>query len=277
MSSNYSVVQYIPDPITDERINIGVIAFDGQIVRVRFLSKWDRVRQFANQDIRFLQIFAQEFTDSASPALFLPSMERLPSLQYAHIVKAQKWINSIQLTDPRGSLKSVDDLVNDTAARFLSEPIRNKRTYRDRRAAASLAKSRIRHALSERVGDEVAEDLLSQTSLHGKRQYHTFDAVVANGIPYFAAHGISFELPEAKKLHMQVDAVAWAIADVRDSDRTLPIGVMTLPPREGEEDHARLRELYQRTIKVYTDLGASILTEENVRTWAETMVQRIPV
>ncbi|MBD2294685.1 DUF3037 domain-containing protein [Anabaena sphaerica FACHB-251] len=28
MASKYSVIQYVPDPIADQRINIGVIAFD---------------------------------------------------------------------------------------------------------------------------------------------------------------------------------------------------------------------------------------------------------
>ncbi|MGL4618228.1 MAG: DUF3037 domain-containing protein [Chroococcidiopsis sp.] len=28
MASRYSIVQYVPNPITDERINIGVVAFD---------------------------------------------------------------------------------------------------------------------------------------------------------------------------------------------------------------------------------------------------------
>jgi hypothetical protein len=79
-----------------------------------------------------------------------------------------------------------DELLSDVAARFLSEPIRNKRGFRDRRAAVSLATSRIRHALIQRVGDEDADELLKpQSTLQGKRQRHTFDAVVANGVPYF--------------------------------------------------------------------------------------------
>jgi hypothetical protein len=279
MPAKYSIVQYTPDPVTGERINIGVIAFDEEFIRVRFVSKWDRVRQFANQDIRFLKAFAQELTESASTALLLPGLERYPKLTQDRVeAMAGNWINTIQLTEPRASLKSVDELLSDVAARFLSEPIRNKRGFRDRRAAVSLATSRIRHALIQRVGDEDAEDLLKQqAALQGKRQPHTFDAVVANGVPYFAVHGISFELPEARILKFQIDAAAWSIADVHEYDQTFPIGVMTLPPLSDEDELPRLEELYRRTIKVYTELGATVLTEQDIETWAQQMAQRIPL
>ena len=59
MASRYSVIQYVPNPIADERINIGVLAFNEQVVKVHFLSRWDRVRDFGQvKDIDFLQNFA---------------------------------------------------------------------------------------------------------------------------------------------------------------------------------------------------------------------------
>ena len=33
MSAFYSVIQFVPDPVADERINAGVVAFDGKVVR----------------------------------------------------------------------------------------------------------------------------------------------------------------------------------------------------------------------------------------------------
>jgi hypothetical protein len=57
MTSRYSVIQCISNPIADERINIGVFAFDDETVRVHFLSRWDRVRCFGiSEDISFLRI-----------------------------------------------------------------------------------------------------------------------------------------------------------------------------------------------------------------------------
>jgi Protein of unknown function (DUF3037) len=48
MASKYSVIQYVPDPIADERINIGVIAFDNQNIRTLFqeLAKLEKSANF---------------------------------------------------------------------------------------------------------------------------------------------------------------------------------------------------------------------------------------
>lgn len=278
MAAKYSVVQYIPDPIADERINVGVLVFDQQVVRARFLSNWERVRQFANQDIRFLQEFGRSVSEAASQPTLLPFLASNYTLNQELITTmVGSWINSIQLTEPRGSLKNVDDLLPDVVTRFLSEPTRTRRGFRDRRAAAGIAARQIRAALTERVGEE-AEDLLKKEyTLEGAMQGHTFDAVVANGAPYFAAHGVSFELPEARRLRTYVDALAWAITDVRAVDRTLPLAIVALPPKEDVEEHGRLVDLYHHTVKVYTGLGAEVLTERDIERWANRMASLIPI
>lgn len=55
MASRYSIVQYVPNPITDEWINIGVVAFDDNDVRVQFVNNWGRVQAFGREDINFLR------------------------------------------------------------------------------------------------------------------------------------------------------------------------------------------------------------------------------
>ena len=46
MPSRYSIIQYVPNPIADERIHIGVLAFDENLVKVSFLKNWQRVKDF---------------------------------------------------------------------------------------------------------------------------------------------------------------------------------------------------------------------------------------
>jgi len=280
MSAKYSIIQYVPDIITDEKINIGVVAFDRDTVRVRFLSNWERVRRFANQDVKFLQVFAKDLENAASPDALLPGVEEFPRLNEDFILAMiRKSVNSIQLTESRGSVKQVDELLNDISARFLSEHFVVRRDYRDRRAAIHLAKSKIRQVLLAHLEDEMGADhfLKSASSLDGKHQPHTFDTVVANGVPYLAANGISFELPEARKLKTHIDAFAWSIRDVHDRDPAFPIGVVTLPPKPDNEEHARLQELYEQTVTVYTDLGAEILNENNIEMWAQKVINKIPL
>src|SRR5579885_3191655 len=40
MASFYTVVQYVPDPVADERINAGVIVFSRDRVAARFVKNW---------------------------------------------------------------------------------------------------------------------------------------------------------------------------------------------------------------------------------------------
>src|SRR5215210_4704143 len=101
----YTVVQYLPDPVTDERINVGVIVFgDGQ-VRSHFLHDWRRVRQFGAEDIGFLLDFADRVKQATGSQL--PLTDDYPSQPITEELLANiagTWINSIQLTPARASL-----------------------------------------------------------------------------------------------------------------------------------------------------------------------------
>ena len=66
MVSRYSIIQYVPNPIADERMNIGVLAFDNENVRVQFLRNWSRVHDFGGENIRFLRDFAKKCDLSVS-------------------------------------------------------------------------------------------------------------------------------------------------------------------------------------------------------------------
>ena len=50
MPSRYTLIQYRPDPASDERLNIGVIAWDADGAHVVFVESWEHVRLFTGQD-----------------------------------------------------------------------------------------------------------------------------------------------------------------------------------------------------------------------------------
>jgi Protein of unknown function (DUF3037) len=116
MTAKYSIIQYVPDVIANERINIGVFAFDGSAVQVTFLTDWSRVECFANRDISFLHSFVEEMTEAIRPSrVFYPTIdEAFIRKMIGHSV------NSIQLTEPRSSLKEVGELLVDASRRFLT-------------------------------------------------------------------------------------------------------------------------------------------------------------
>ena len=69
MAAFYSVIQFVPDPVADERINAGVVVFDGEKVRAHFIDNWGRLQRFGNKDVGFLKQFARELRDAATTAV----------------------------------------------------------------------------------------------------------------------------------------------------------------------------------------------------------------
>jgi hypothetical protein len=99
MITRYSVVQYVPNPLADERINIGVIAWDERDMSAKFLSNWKRVQSFGHEDLGYVC----EFVAKASTALDrnVPSdlFGGTPTLDVSKLEKMiGTWHHSIILT-----------------------------------------------------------------------------------------------------------------------------------------------------------------------------------
>jgi hypothetical protein len=128
MTSWYSVIQYVPNPIAGELINIGLLVSDEQEVRVHFLQNWERVRCFGmSEDIDLLKNFAHKVQEGTKEGLLFPGDH--PSDLPAHerlVNVARGWMNGIQciqFTEPCSSLASVDQLLEAMAQTYLLEPL----------------------------------------------------------------------------------------------------------------------------------------------------------
>jgi Protein of unknown function (DUF3037) len=261
MASRYSVIQYVPNPIADERINIGVLAFDDQTVRAHFLQNWNRVKHFGNEDISFLRKFADRMEECALRGLLFPGDRLGDKPNHERLIKVAKgWINSIQFTQPCGSLMDVDSLLEDAISTYLVEIIDSpkKLPLRDRQVASKIANTTVKNVLKGR-GIQVQDYL--KTSLEGKLESHNLDAVVANGKPYLAVHALSFEVQPPKNV---LSDLTWAIVDVKDY-YDLPFGVLILPPKI---DSNELMNAHKNAAEKYKDLGANVLTENELKAWA---------
>jgi hypothetical protein len=269
MASRYSVIQYVPDPIADERINIGVLAFDDQTVRVQFLRDWDRVRCFSKTDTSFLHDFAKQMKKSAESRLLFPSdttnneippHERLESF-------ALESMNSIQFTQPRASLRDVDSLIENITSKFLVDKPKVKNNGRDRQFAARITTSKIKEVFNEycSANNKKWKDYLKH-DLVGQKGKQEFDVVVANGTPYLAAHGISFEVQVNQLL---VEAVCWRVDDIKKQMPDFPIAIIALPPKHDSSDRHRLENLYEKSTETFRGMGTQVLDETSVEPWAK--------
>lgn len=264
MASKYSIVQYVPNPIANERINIGVVAFNEEQVRVQFLTNWERVRNFGMEDITFLKTFAQRMSESADCGLIFPGDN--PNAPYQERLNkiAQDWLNSIQWTEPRGSLEDVDSLLEDIAGNFLVDLNFQKPHRRDRQAAARLTNSKFKNVFRQHVKNDYKELLKTSYSLHGNHADHKFDAVVANGRPCMAAHGISFEVKIPENLQ---NSLSWMIADVKQYQPDIPIAIVALQPNKDADNYQELQQTYQQATSTFSELGAKVLAEDEVESW----------
>ena len=107
MPAHYTVIQYVPDPVTDERINVGVIGYANGSVQTRFLVNWQRVKMLAGKEAMDLSRIETLFRDFNEEILF--------EMIYS-------WKNSIQFTSPRSSLRSLEETIDEAAKRFLVDP-----------------------------------------------------------------------------------------------------------------------------------------------------------
>lgn len=275
MTAKYSVIQFAPNAISGERINIGVIVYSESDSRVRFLTNWRRVRAFSGGDVGFLKDFAAEMEALASSQLSYLFNDTGPDKVWSYVEKfSERWANSIMLTPPRSSLKSLDKLLETISSEFLTQPRARERGYRNRLAAASIAKDALFKALEDREDKpDATKYLQSQQQVIGKYGPHQFDAVVGNGAPRIAAHGISFELPEAVQLDQLVDAVAFQVFDTYEAHPDLHIGILALAPKGRSPKHAK--KAFDRATRTYEGLSAEVVLESDAETWAKSRVSTI--
>lgn len=267
MSSRYSIIQYVPNPIADERINIGIVAFNDQLVKTKFVKSWKRVRCFASNDsdIDYLQEFKNNINKLASLGLLFSdsvedkgqNLERLNKISHS-------WGNTIQFTEPRGSLEDPDTLLKDIFEDLLIEPYTaNAPVFRDRQGAVKVVRGKIRKVL-EGFGKEAKELYKKDYKLKGDLSDNKFDVAVANGKTFLAAQGISFEVQTPEQT---IASTSWIISDVRKLQPKTPLGVIMLPPKEESPYFEQAKKAYEDCQTRFRNLGADTVAEKDIESW----------
>jgi len=277
MGSKYSVIQYVPNPIANERINIGVVTFNNEQVRVQFLQNWERVRHFGMENIDFLKDFTDRMHDAVKSGLLFPGDEKNDTPNYERLMEISRdWINSIQFTEPRGSLEDVDSLLEDASSNYLIEPSSQRPKIRDRQVAARITTSKIKKVLQHYIQDknDAKELLKTNYRLRGSHDDHKVDVFIANGQPYLAAHGISFEVQIQENVH---SSLCYMIVDIKASKPDLPIAIVTLPPIKDVDNYQEFEKKYRESTSIYEEHGAKVLQEHEVENWTFKMLENANV
>src|SRR5712664_3430633 len=163
----------------------------------------------------------------------------------------------------------LQDFVGEVSSIYLPGLPHRQRRSRTRLTAARLALNSVSQVLLQERGP-LSEGLIKkQHSIRGKFDEHQFDVVVANGRPFFAAQGLSFERSFSRAIQKDVDATAWAIDDVRKIQRTLPVAVLASPPADSSKYFDRARKTFQ-------GLKAEMVLEDRMDAWVKRALKTVP-
>jgi hypothetical protein len=266
MPSAYTVVQYVPDPIADERINVGVLVFGDGRIRSRFIKSWTRVKHFGKEDVEFLRDFERRVGGWSPDELPLPGLAKGPMIgDEALATLTGSWVNSVQLTPSRASLLDSEALLDEMCRQFLKEPVRTPRGARDKRAAAAMAIKAIRFELD---AAHKAVALKRQVQVTGFLESHLLDFGLQNGQLLRAGAGLSFEGRPTRPMVREIDATKWAFDDIQKAGNGPRLTVVALPPKSGFIT-------YDKAAAVFRDLGAEVVRAEEVGDWAKDVVAAI--
>jgi hypothetical protein len=160
--------------------------------------------------------------------------------------------------------------LEDAIKKFLIEPSSERAKSRDRQAAARLTVSEVRQAVTELLGKQHRDMVKPRCPIPGTRKGHELDVAVANGHPYLAAQGISFEVAPPENV---LDALAWTISDIKGNNPDFPLAVVVLPPTPHvlQQDKS-IEKTHRETIKTYKDLGAEVRAENDIGFWTSNIL-----
>lgn len=230
------MIQVVPDPVRDERINVGVVAWDAERGRgaVKFSRSRQRLHAIGVDDTAFVSEFQSWLS------ALIPRSRRRRSMQLKLVddgretwsletmqSAASEWGGMIRLSEPRAARGS------DVAA--LADSVYNRSVFvhranvdpdSGRQAIRRSAASLVRSALNERFGEEPPLDTSVSYDLQGRVSSHQFDVVMTNGTARGALITPNFQDKRTEQIRRDLDAAAWAIEDVRSGIGDIEFGIL---------------------------------------------------
>ena len=253
MPSHYTVVQYVPNPLADERINLGFIAWDEHLSVTRFTKNWSKAKAIGGNEVHILKQISQELQVEIRKVSSAGRADAREELLARFI---RDWGGKVQFTAKRGSLRAAEDVAKDLCPIFIPTKQRSVRG-RTRRSAINLAVKVARSAAAEFETDKAAELVRKSYVATGQFDQHKFDLAIANGSLIAAMNAFSFEGEASMAAAKDIDASAWAFEDLHKANPRTPLGVFVLPPK-----HGSVRKDYTRAVRIFGGIGATVITDE---------------
>ena len=249
MVSHYSVVQYLPDPATGERINLGIVAYDdsGRVVH-HFIDNWSRVKNFASiASVTNLRESVNKMFRDLGPEEVLWASEN--------------WSRSIQLTPVLGSTAKLDELVGWLISTVLVDRptthLAQSKRGLQRRALTAIEKSLLRFHTAEELEVQPGD-------VRGKvYKYHPIEVTARNGKMIVAAPVISLSQKNVGEMRSQIGKAAWAIQDIQQLGEVPNVAVLVAGGSNVN------RDLLNEAKDIFPNYEAAVVVESGLSSWAK--------
>lgn len=263
MPAFYSVIKYVPNPVADESINVGVVAFSGDEVSLRFTSDWARARQLSNRDPSILkQTVADLTSELKNGRLSEPTIRRY----------AETWHNQIQWSEPRPSLNGVDELVEEVATVYLPKFERKPPRRLGKRRAVKIAIDELTRQLTMKFHaprSKARRLIRTDHVATGKLEQHELDVAIVNGILKTGAFALSFASTNRQQLKRDMDALAFGVEDVRRANKGVPLYVLGYTEDTDSEEVRRAQVLFRQ-------LNSTFIPDSKIPAWSKSVVGKLP-
>jgi len=282
----FTIVQCIPDPVADERINIGVIVLSGDTVMVRFVNNWRRTSRFFGEvSIGHIRDFAEamELTAAGVPATpnYLPLFTSdIPSPIHSIRRMIDEWSQTIQFTPLQPSLEEPRRLLYRLADRYLKEPEAKRTSVRSKAQVISTAVSTLRSALhanaSERPILDSPIEAKARAIVQGRRVKDVqVDFALVNGSPLGGGQAISFQINDMAELRAQRQQAVWSLADIMALNPSLTTSIMIAAPDPASSSFRRAGREYAEFRLDAKTAGIAVVEESEAEDWAVRFTEEV--
>jgi hypothetical protein len=271
MTTYYAQIQYVPDPIAGERINVGIVALDEHGCTYKFVRDWRRAATFGGQEVGFLRAFADEAIETGGDWFSLRQIGNTEGVSTA----LRHWNNKIQFSELKPSTKGRDDLIAEMATIFLhgetpvAEATATSYIGRGREKVVSSVSKSLGAAMRARYGHAPRGLLQRDVLVKGHIESHELHVGLKNGALYGGAFTVSYETGSPKMQQRDTDAIAFALEDLARQPIKNKLAVVVLPPPDPTLTFNRARHIFR-------ELDVPIVVERGLAKWAKSLVETLP-
>jgi hypothetical protein len=264
MASYYSILQYVGDPVKDERINVGVFAFDQSRCKLVHTDDWSHLRcMFGSQSVRVVKDALREL--------------RHWNGQEVRTFAANPYGN-FNVTEPSASMLSPEELLLYISRRVLTTKSAKASGYTVKSELLSDVRRQFRSKLIDRFGPGGIALLRDRKRLiFSTKVPINPDIAVGNGEVQSVVQALSFEERDEGKVQRDASATGFIIRSIREANGPISdahIGIVCLPPKNGTTE---MNRYYELAIADFTKRNAALLDEKQFGDWATAQVAGLHV